>query len=269
MHFTNATKTRDAEGNPISSLDGSLDFHDADTHTRPLNLNVLRCTGNTTNPATNLVAGVTFSFDVSAGDGINYPVGTTISFSEVGLVETVIYTITAQLVDTITLDMPVGVSYTTAAIIEECIADMSSAAGTIGSPQIYEIAPPAGQIWHLYRFITSIVHTTAADDSRFGNLAALTNGVILRRMLGGGEIATFTNWKSNGDLAGDMFNVDYTDKAGAGNFGTRARASIKIGTGAILKLDGDAGDSVEIVIQDDLTTLVSYKVKFQGHIETG
>jgi len=256
----------DGEGNPISSLSGAIDIHDADVHARPLNLNVLRCTGTVTNPATNLAVG-TYSFGVGSGDGAGFPVGATITFTEAGIVETVVYTVTIQSTDTLTLDMPIGAAYTTAAVIENCVIDMSSVAGSLASPQIYKIAPPVGQIWHMYRFLISIVHDAAADDSKFGSESALANGVILRRAIGGGGFANFTNWKSNSDMAGDMFNVEYTDKSGNGKYGTRGRASIKVGSGAIIKLDGDAGDEVQLVVQDDITALVSYRIKFQGHIE--
>ena len=118
-----------------------------------------------------------------------------------------------------------------------------------------------------------MVHNSAADDSKFGSMAVLLRGCVLRGYNAtAGQYRTFTDWKTNSDIKMDMFDVVYTDKAGGGDFGTNARGSIKIGTGAVPSLDGVAGDYLELLVQDDLTLageLLLFQLKGQGHIEGG
>ena len=254
----------DGEGNPIDSLNGAIDFHDADSHTRPLNLPVVRSTATTTNPDANIASG-DYSFDVSGGAGVNFPAGSEISIAEGSLKETVIFTVTIQSTDTLTLDMPVGLSYTTTAVITLVSTNIASISGSLASPQVYEIAPPAGEVWHLYRFIVNMTHNANGADNLFGDQAALTNGVVFRIVNGG--IFNFTNWKTNSDMAGDFFDLVYAPKQGSSDFGTRGRGSIKISSGAVARLDGDLGQSAQILVQDDPTGLNTFGVKFQGHIE--
>ncbi len=254
----------DENGVPIGSLGGALNVHDSDVHTRPLNLPVLRCTANTTVPAAQIVAGDT-SFDVSAGDGVNFPVGTTISLTDGTSKETVLFKVTIQATDTLTLDMPVGLTYSTSTVVKECIANISSVAGTLTSPQIYEVGPPAGEEWHIVRFIVAMTLTSAGADNLFGNITALTNGIVFR--ISNGNIINFTNWKANSDMAADFYNLDYIPAKGGASDAMRGRASIKIGSGAIAKLVGDAGATIQILVQDDITNITSFSIKFQGHIE--
>lgn len=244
-------------------LKGADNTHDADVHTRALNLPVVQCTGNTTNPA-NPITADDITIDVAVGTGINFPVGTQISITDGPVKETVLFIVTGQAVDTLTLDMPVGFSYSTAATIEECLTNMA-VSGTLVSPQVYTLGPPSGQVWHIIRFIINMTHNSAAADNLFGDQVALTNGVVFR--LANGVTANFTNWKSNSDMAGDFFDLVYAAKIASSDFGTRGRGSIKIGSGAIARLDGTAGDKLEIAIQDNLTGLNTFRIKFQGHIE--
>ena len=69
------------------------------------------------------------------------------------------------------------------------------------------------------------------------------------------------------DLKLDMANVVDSDKAGAGNFGTSGDGMIKNRTGATPRVDSGNGDFLELLIQDDLTPLISAFLKGQGHLE--
>ena len=110
-------------------------------------------------------------------------------------------------------------------------------------------------------------HSTAGDFDLFGDLAALTNGVVLRAKVGG-NYGTLTNWKTSGDIHVDTGEVTFhLRSSGGGTHGTSANGAFKKRTGAIMRLDGDTGDAFEVYIQDDITGLNFFNMKVQGHIE--
>ncbi len=66
-----------------------------------------------------------------------------------------------------------------------------------------------------------------------------------------------------------MYDVTYAARSGGGGaYGTNARGTFK-NAGAVIYLDGDLGDYAEILIQDDLSGLTSFRIKAQGHPEGG
>jgi hypothetical protein len=144
---------------------------------------------------------------------------------------------------------------------------MASQAGTLAAPILYSYQPRQGNVEHIKRIIIGMVHGAAADDSKFGSLTALTNGVIFRAYISG-VYYNFTYWRSNYDIILDMYNVIYTDKAGPGVYGTKALGSFS-DIDVAIRLDSAAGDKLEILVQDDLTGLDSFSIKVQGHVETG
>jgi hypothetical protein len=76
------------------------------------------------------------------------------------------------------------------------------------------------------------------------------------------------NVKDNSDIKNNMYDVDFnTRSSGGGTYGTTGRGSIKIGTGAVPKLNANNGDYFEILVQDDLSSMTSFRMKVQGHIE--
>jgi hypothetical protein len=108
---------------------------------------------------------------------------------------------------------------------------------------------------------------TSMDDNRFGGIAKLTRGVVLR------IVDTFQktifNWKTNGEIAQWCFDTTYSDKAPAGFFGFRARITFggQSKHGVVLRIS--TGDVIQIVIQDDLSGLETLRVCGEGHEVTG
>ena len=168
----------------------------------------------------------------------------------------------------LSLDRPLDSSF----IIGDSVTRLVSNMNVDGSivPVSFKLSPHLGENWHILRFLISMTHASAADDSRFGNLNALTNGVLLRKYDGvADKYITYTNWKTNSDMALDMFDVVYGAKAGGGAFSTRGRYSVKVATEAVPKINQTSGDFLEILIQDNLTGLDTMAIKAQGHIEGG
>lgn len=260
----------DGEGNPISSLKGAIDIHDSDVHDVPVNELFHRHTGVATTLSVPSLAGatsITVIDDTGFTDGEPFQIEETIG--GVTNIEVTFPTIISGVgTNTLLLDRPLDNAFSIGANVEEVTTNMN-VLGTISAPISFQLIPDALQEWHVVRFLLGMVHSTAGDDSRFGDIAGgLQNGCILRGYNGATDsYRTFTNWKTNFDIKMDMYNLPNTDKAGAGNFGTNGRGSIRDGTGAAPKLNGIDGSYLELLVQDDLTTLIKFNLKGQGHIE--
>lgn len=253
----------------VGILNGAMDIHDADVHSVPVNELFHHHTGIATTLAAPAAKGDT-SITVVAGAA--FANSNFFQLSTVDAIETTYpEIISGGGTNTFVLDRPLDVAFAAGADVELVETNIATAVGTLAAPVSFKLIPDLDQIWHIVRFLLGLVHNSAADDSRFGSLPALTNGCVLRGFNATtGQFRTFTNWKSNADIKMDMFDLNYTDKAGGGDFGTNGRGSVKIGTGAVPKISGEAGDYLELLIQDDLTVageLLTFNLKGQGHIE--
>jgi hypothetical protein len=139
--------------------------------------------------------------------------------------------------------------------------------GTLASPVVFQIDPPLGTVWQFTRLLIAITDGAAMDDGKFGGIPALVNGVALRATTASGRVVTYGNWKTNGDMVLDMFDVQYTDKAPAGENGLRGRWTFTKSE-VVAELDGDATpiQQLEVLIQDDLSELTSFHIKGQGRV---
>ena len=64
-----------------------------------------------------------------------------------------------------------------------------------------------------------------------------------------------------------MYDLRYTTRSsGGGTFGTVGRGSF-YKLGVVVRLDGSRGDFMEVYNRDDLTGLLSFEIKAQGHVE--
>jgi len=240
-----------------------LSIHDADVHSVPVNEYFHRHTGVST----------ALAAPVTAGDTVINVADTSIANLdrvqiEDGIIETTFpIVISGGGTATLQLDRPLDYDFSIGDTVEVVTINMA-VVGSISSPVEFRILADGDQVWHIVRFLLGAVFDSAADDSKFGNMDALTNGCILRGYnAASNQYRTFTNWKTNSDIKMDMFNLNYTDKAGPGEYGMNGRGSIKDGTGAAPRTDGAAGDYLELLIQDDLSDLITFRLKAQGHIE--
>jgi len=260
----------DGYGEPIGSLRNAINIHDADVHDVPVNELFHRHTGVDTTIAVATVAGVTTTIQVV--DGSAFADGDPIQIEQtvdgVTTIEVTFPTIiSGGTTNTLVLDRPLDFAFGITATVE--VVSTNIAVDGSVTPVSFKLIPDGDQEWHVVRFLLGMVHASAGDDSKFGDITGgLTNGCVLRGYNGAADqFRTFTNWKTNFDIKMDMYNLPNTDKAGAGNYGTNGRGSIRDGTGAVPKLDGATGSYLELLIQDDLTDLIKFNLKGQGHIE--
>lgn len=258
------TAIHDGLGNPISSLSGAIDVHIADVHNVVINQYIHQDTAVASTVAVQTVIG-DISFTVV--DATGFIIGRPIHINTT-TIETTHPTIVNIAGNVITVDRPLDKVHLVGDIVNQVVTNMAQTGqvGTLASPQIYVGEPPPGEVWHITRLLFSMIHGAAGDLGLFGDLAKLTNGVVLRSKVNG-QFGTLTNWKNNGDIKTDMFDVEFDPRSGGqGNFGTSGRGSFSR-TGAVLRLDGDQGDQFQVLVQDDITALGVFDMKLQGHLE--
>ena len=243
------------------STECALTVHQGDVHNVPINelfhehSHVVRDVAqNTTVQQTWIV--INDSTGLNIGDYVQI---------ENGGIESTFPQITNIVVNNLTLDRPLDRSYSIGDTVEVVEFNMATAVGTLTAPVKFVVIPDTDNIYHIQRILIVMSHASAADNSKFGGITALPNGVLVRANING-TYGTFTNWKSNKDIISDMYDVTYTDKAGGGLHGTQARGSFNR-IGVSVRLDGSRGDFLEITVQDDLTALTDFQIKAQGHLE--
>lgn len=254
----------DGLGNPIKSFDGALNTHDPHGHRVIINERFHQHTATTTTLAADAPAGST---QITVASATGFAVGQHLHIQN-GVIETVHPQITVLAGTLATLDRPLDNSFSAGNSVSRVLQNMN-VVGTLASPQSFRVHAPANQIWHLETILTKMTHSSAADDGLFGNLPALTNGCVLRKYNGATDsYSTLTVWKENGDIYEDTGDIKYSPRSGGGgSYGTNSKGGILDNSGAVVRLDGTVGDYLEILIQDDLSDLASFKIKTQGHIE--
>lgn len=262
----NVNKAKSAlseEYETITSYRETLNVNQAWVHRKIVNETFHQHTGTITNPSIAVTAG---DISITFASVTGFAVGGEIKLTEDSLQELGLMTITDITSNLVTLDRPISADYTTSAEIEEVTTNMA-VSGTLASPEIFEIDPPVGVVWQFTRIMISITDASSMDDGLFGGVAALTNGVALRATTAAGRTVVFGNWKTNGDMKLDMFDVDYADKAPAGLYGLAGRWTFTKSE-IVAELDGNASplQKLEMLIQDDLTGLVTFKVRGQGRV---
>jgi hypothetical protein len=165
----------------------------------------------------------------------------------------------------ITLDTPIDVLFESGSSVIRASNEMA-VNGAI-TTQIFQIGPVGagtGIEVDVTRIMGYIQDGTAMDDALFGGIAALTYGIVLRK--NDTDIQNIWNVKTNGDLGILAYDTSYTTKAPAGSFGFKFRNTFagQDKHGVTVRLA--PGDTLELLVQDDLTGLESFKMMAQGHV---
>lgn len=167
----------------------------------------------------------------------------------------------------ITMDTPIDREFLSASTVVVVTSKHMNVLGTAASPIIFQIGPIGSAIVvDITRIMGSIIDDAAMDDGKFGGISALTNGIVFR--LHNGVINNHWNAKTNGDLGLICFDSAYTEKAPAGENGFRFRNTYAGPSKHGVTLRLDEGETLEILIQDDLTGLTDFQMMAQGHVVT-
>lgn len=201
----------------------------------------------------------TWQVTLVAGHGV--VVGNTICFRENGRHYQAVALVVAT--NLVTLDTPLDYAFTTAATGFRSTEQMN-VNGSV-TRQIFKVAPQAGSKWDILGCEFIITDNAAMDAGTFGGIPALTRGIVVRKK----DIVykNIFNAKTNGDLSFRCDSLEYDDRAsGAGVYGVRAYRTFNIRNEIAIRLDGDLGDEFQVIIQDDLTGLISFRSGVWGHV---
>lgn len=162
------------------------------------------------------------------------------------------------------LDTPIDQPY----ISGSRVLDLSTNLAVDGSvtPASFKIGPAGGTTEiDITRIIGNIQSDSPMDDSKFGSIVGgLINGCVLRHS--NGVIENTWNVKTNGGLALLGFDFAYSDNSQQGSYGMRFRMSYsgQDNHGVVFRLLED--ESLEFIIQDDLTDLEIFHLVAHGHV---
>lgn len=249
----------DVNGIPLATYDGCLNIKDV--HTMMVNRLFMSYQSVTTNFSASITADST-SLVVNTATG--YVDNDYIWLSESTTIEDDAIRISNvnTATNTLTIDRPIINAYTIAGQIEKVAVNMTPLTGTLTTPIIYQVAPPVGVNWNITRILINMTDGAASDDNKFGGINELTNGVVIRQ--DNGIKTNITHWRNNGDMVRDMFDVTY-DKITGGVNGLHGRWTFQK-AGIVINLNGDDGDELRILIQDDIAAQTTMIVRAQGYL---
>jgi hypothetical protein len=171
--------------------------------------------------------------------------------------------------NTITLDTPLDYAFQTTAIAERCITNMA-VDGSV-TPQIFYTTPAGlpGVKIDITQIHFHIEDNSKADGSTFGGLPSLTNGIVVRQK--DGKYRNYMNVKNNGDFGHYTGNIQMDAAAtGSGTYNVYVTKDFagQSNHGVVIRLSGDTSDELQVIIQDNLTSLVEMHVTAMGHFVT-
>lgn len=166
--------------------------------------------------------------------------------------------------NTITMDRPVPFNFTPSATVVFTFNNQINVDGST-TTQVFGITNFFDESVDITRFIFHCKDTTVMDDGKFCGGTTLTRGVVLRKKLNNGNYINYWKIRNNGGWGELAYDKSYDDKAPAGLYGftTRLTYGGQSKHGVVIRLD--PGESIEFLIQDDLTGLESGILMVEGH----
>jgi hypothetical protein len=173
-------------------------------------------------------------------------------------------TITDVVGSVITIDSPLDFAYLTGDTVTSGTENLA-VDGSV-TPVKFQVRtgdPGLSFISDITRLVFTMETVSTPVWTDFGDIInGLTRGVVLRRT--DGITTNIFNIKSNSDLAGICY--DLTILSGQGLDGIRARMSFAGASKMGVVLRVAPNEDLEIIIQDDLTSLGDFRIRAQGHI---
>ena len=173
----------------------------------------------------------------------------------------------------VSLDTPIDFAYPSGSNVTAGTTNM--AVDGSSTPMIFGLRntiEAIGATADITRLIFTCLAETPIDLSKFGDLAALVNGIVLRRV--DGTYKNIFNVKTNQEIAGLMYDFNpqaATNPAqGQDGFVSRLTFAGQNKIGVTLRLS--PGEDLQLIVQDDLETaqaaaqISSLEIIAEGHI---
>ena len=250
---------------PPFNKNGGVDVNIQDQTTRPIVSPFCRALEAPRAIASNTVPN---TYEIELVDASGLLVGDTIGlFQDSTNPASFIADIISIAVNTITMDTPLDVIFDTALspVLFKLGCDLN-VVGSLAAPVVFEFANGSDIDIDLTRIIFTIVSTDPALYNEFGDIALLTNGVVLRKRNADGTYFNIANIKSNGQWKAIMYDVDFFDpthplavNAVVGRLTFAGQNKI----GVTIRIANT--EALELVVQDDLSTLIAFIIVGEGH----
>jgi hypothetical protein len=253
--------------------DGSLKVIIQDQHTEIIDLLLHR-------PLNNLTLNQTYSIGdrniIVETTGVTPVIGNVVCFKELtAFYQGEILTVTAITGNFYTIELDTPIDFPFSNNTNGCVSTTNMAVDGSVTPQIFYITPYGlneNVEWDITRilFVMSGEGIGATndhpDDSDFGVTSNLENGIVLRSV--NGITKNIFNIKRNGEFRLRAYDVTYTEKSKAGLYSVGVRRSFNgpDKNGVTVRLLAETGDTIEIIIQDDLTEQFGMKAVVQGQV---
>jgi hypothetical protein len=238
-----------------------------DQTSQPLDAYFAQSVSNFTLSADTGVSGIlpvsfVYSFEATAGHAI--VVGNEILLLDVANDRSFYATVIAVAVNTITVDRPIDHNFPALTSLGRRVLTNMNVDGS-ATPQTFSIRAGATET-DITRILITITDAAAMDDGKFGSIAGgLARGLVFRIV--NSYQKTIFCFKTNGEIKNFCYDGAYTPStlgpSGAESFSARITFAGPSKHGVALRIG--AGDVLQIVVQDNLTTLDSIKVVAQGH----
>lgn len=166
----------------------------------------------------------------------------------------------------ITLDTPLDFAFPIGTSVTTGISNMAvngSVTTQIFGVRNTDVSIPL--IVDITRIIFTCEATSAVDLSLFGNLASLAKGIVLRKV--NGENRNIFNAKNNKELANLMYDFQIyaatNPSQGEDGFVGRLTFAGQNKVGVAIRLG--PGEDLQMLVQDNLSTLTSFTALIEGH----
>lgn len=169
--------------------------------------------------------------------------------------------------DVATIDSPMDWAFTTGETLVTIGLTNLNVDGS-GTRVIAHIIPPPGVQWDVTAVHLTMTSTTVMTSDKFGGIAGLTKGFVLRQS--GGVYKNIANTKTNQQLVlySSLYEYDPKPPTGLHGFFSTHRFAGQENVGVTMRLNGATSDKAEAIIQDDLRGLATLAVLAVGHVVT-
>lgn len=134
------------------------------------------------------------------------------------------------------------------------------------TPASFQVRPLAGEVLSIARLLISINDGTINNSDEYGGLGILANGVEISVKDANGKLFDITSFpiKKNGHLKAHCYDVTTFAAVANGNDWLAARWTFAA-SGEPIILNGDLGQYIEVLLQDDFSQLIEHNFIFQGY----
>lgn len=241
--------------------EGCMDTNVQDQHTRAFDVHFSQQIGGLLTLAVDAVIN---DYTITLTTGHGALVGQQLVIYDVTADRLYVGIILTVVTDLITLDTPVNFSFLLATSVVALSTRNMNVDGSV-TRQTFKVSPPITSKVHITRVMLQMTTTALPELDKFGDITGgITRGIILR-VVNGINVNLF-NVKTNGELVALVHDVKFYDgtQQGVNGLGARLTYGGQDKHGVVVELDTD--ESLELIIQDDLTTILSFTMIASGHV---